>query len=72
MSRNLIPWSESIHKKMTYQELLEQLQRMAPDVLQQQVMLYSISNDRFIPAYSTDYTSPDSVDILFNQFVITY
>jgi len=57
---------------MTYQELLEQLQRMPTNTLQQKVMLYSISNDRFIPAYSTDYTAPDSVDIRPNQFVITY
>ena len=72
MSWSLIPWSESTHKKMTYQELLEQLQRMPTDTLQQKVMLYSISNDRFIPAYATDYTAPDSVDIRPNQFVITY
>lgn len=72
MSWSLIPWSESTHKKMTYLELLEQLQRMPTDTLQQKVMLYSISNDRFIPAYSTDYTAPDSVDIRPNQFVITY
>jgi hypothetical protein len=72
MSWSLIPWSESTHKKMTYLELLEQLQRMAPDVLKQKVTIYSIANDRFIPAYSTDYTAPDSLDIPPNHFVITY
>ncbi len=71
MSWGLIPWSESNHKKMTYLELLEQLQSCSKETLQQSVTLYSLANDEFIPAYMTDYTTEDT-SAHPNHLVITY
>jgi hypothetical protein len=70
MSWNLIPWSESIHKKMTYRRLLEQLQTCPTETLDKEVMLYSIAKDEFIPAYMTDYTIKESAHP--DHLVITF
>ena len=69
MSWGLIPWSETIHKKMTYRKLLEQLQRCPTETLDKEVMLYSIANDEFIPAYMTCllYTSPSPRDATLSR-----
>ena len=70
MSWGLIPWSEAIHKKMTYRKLLEQLQVCPTETLDKEVMLYSIAQDEFIPAYMTDYTTKESTHP--DHLVITY
>ena len=72
MSWNLIPWSESIHKKMTYRKLLEQLQCCPSSTLDQTVTLYSIADDEFVPAYMTDYTDEESQVLDPNHLVITF
>jgi hypothetical protein len=72
MSWGLIPWSESIHKKMTYRKLLEQLQCCPSSTLDQTVTLYSIADDEFVPAYMTDYTDENSQILDPNHLVITF
>ena len=72
MSWGLIPWSESIHKKMTYRKLLEQLQCCPSSTLDQTVTLYSIADDEFVPAYMTDYTDEESQVLDPNHLVITF
>jgi hypothetical protein len=72
MSWGLIPWSQLKHKKMTYLELLEQLQCCSKETLQQTVTLYSIKDDEFTPAYMTDYTDSEEQVLNRDHLVITY
>jgi hypothetical protein len=41
-------------------ELLEQLQVCSKETLQQEVTVYDISDDEFVPATETHYTDEDS------------
>jgi hypothetical protein len=45
---------------MTYMELLEQLQVCSKETLQQEVTVYDISDDEFVPATETHYTDENS------------
>jgi hypothetical protein len=72
MSWGLLPWSELKHKKMTYLQLLEQLQCCSKETLQQTVTLYSIRDDEFTPAYMTDYTDSEELKLNRDHLVITY
>ncbi len=68
----LIPWSIIKHFSMTYEELLSELQELSPEQLKQNVTLYSIADDEFVPAYMTDVTDSDSQVLDPNHFVITF
>jgi len=46
--------------KMTYMELLEQLQVCSNETLQQEVTVYDIAEDEFVPVSETHYTNEDS------------
>ena len=72
MSWGLIPWSRLKHRKMTYRKLLEQLQCCPTSTLDQTVTLYSIADDKFVPAYMTDYTDEESQTLDPNHLVITF
>ena len=72
MSWGLIPWSRLKHKQMTYRKLLEQLQCCPTSTLDQTVTLYSIADDKFVPAYMTDYTDEESQTLDPNHLVITF
>ena len=45
---------------MTYLELAEKLQCCSKETLQQEVTIYDISDDEFIPASETHYTDDNS------------
>ena len=72
MSWGLIPWSRLKHKRMTYLQLLEQLQTCSKETLQQTVTLYSIKDDEFTPAYMTDYTDGEELELNRDHLVITF
>tara|TARA_B100002019_G_scaffold246597_1_gene224552 strand:+ start:4778 stop:4996 length:219 start_codon:yes stop_codon:yes gene_type:complete len=72
MSWGLIPWSQLTHRKMTYQQLLDQLQELTPQQLNQTATLYSIKEDEFVPVYSGDFTDSDEQVLDANHFVITF
>ena len=55
----LIPWSIIKHYSMTYADLLKELQELSPEQLNQNVTLYSIAEDEFVPAYMTDMTDEE-------------
>ena len=50
----------SPHFKMTYLQLLEQLQVCSKETLQQDVTVYDISQDEFVPVSETHYTDENS------------
>ena len=50
----------SPHFKMTYLQLLEQLQLCSKETLQQDVTVYDISEDEFVPVSETYYTDENS------------
>lgn len=45
---------------MTYLELLEKLQVCSKETLQQDVTVYDIAEDEFVPVSETHYTDKDS------------
>ena len=57
---------------MTYRKLLEQLQCCPSSTLDQNVTLYSIADDEFVPAYMTDYTDEESQILDPNHLIITF
>ena len=57
---------------MTYRKLLEQLQCCPSSTLDQNLTLYSIADDEFVPAYMTDYTDEESQVLDPNHLVITF
>ena len=68
----LIPWSIIKHYSMTYADLLKELQELSPEQLNQNVTLYSIAEDEFVPAYMTDMTDEEEKTLDPNHFVITF
>ena len=68
----LIPWSIIKHYSMTYADLLKELQELSPEQLNQNVTLYSIAEDEFVPAYMTDMTDDEEQTLDPNHFVITF
>ena len=68
----LIPWSIIKHYSMTYAELLDELQQLSPEQLKQNVTLYSIAEDEFVPAYMPDVTDSEEQVLDPNHFVITF
>jgi len=57
---------------MTYLELLEKLQVCSKETLQQDVTVYDIAEDEFVPVSEIHYTDKDSQVLDPNHLVITF